>query len=1334
MVLKLKSLIRLTACITLILVLSSAMLVAPANAVGDTYVTDGVKIADFGLDMTFGSITGDSGVLEKNTDIAFTYADADCSACLSFSDGGQAGVDLKRLDSVTNFDGYSEIVIRALAESVGETVSVLLRKASDSVISDGENAYWYYNYTIERAGWNDIRLPIGDFNACFDGAASLSDIGSVAFDTKASAGSEARLYIDEIYLSRKKAEDIVLLDFDIEAHRKCGLAVSGVWTANDDTAYTCGDKLYSARLSNVSGRGVALRLARAGALTDFSNHNTIALKLYANETGSKFGVLLCKAATDWNINGSGAYYEYIVEIKNTGWQTVEIPLSDFSNKFSGSNIASLEDIQSINLKPDASAFKATTELYLDEISLLNKTVVKEEELSDKETVMDFGIVPSYGGTGIFGRADGIWSANDDTAYTNGDALYSGCANYGFEEKLGSVFVPFKRQGYTVTDFSKFRSLCITYCADTPGLRFGILLNKAEDGNQTGGSDAYWYYNYTVAETGWHTLELPLEAFINSFASSGEASFEDINSLYIALDGWGLERENYSGHMYFDKIYLEGRIDREAFLDCSSEEYHISDFVAGSDGTLSIDKYTTYDGAESSIRLDLTKKSANVIVDSALIKSHRKISSLSGYNYLNIRMYASDDLLENKKASFALVVKIKNAGGTRTLYSPVNIDWSSNAADNGWYTAQVNLNEMNCADGSSSLDNTISDGTISEICLTVGNYGAEPVRSGEVCIDRIWADNAFKLINAEYNSDANMLEFKLSNEADGISRSSFKLEAQSAAVDGYSVYNDRSTKSITVDLNGAVEYGRNYTFTILSISDKQGQQLKNYSYSFRTKEAKLDVKSAVIEKTENTIEALFNAENLYPSDKTYALTCISYDENDNVLESKSVTLDFESGERRTVGFSMKQGIDVDNVKLILSDEGVQSVVAVWQEKLWEKPRLLINSSNSVNEVLAILTAWKNMPQVSDINTYACLFYEQKAKQPTGEYATAESLEKVYNDIIILFEKLNSTGWDSMTKLITENKDMLFSDTASFNKYSGYTEKVKNYVNTELTSGTPYTSITVFRDKFDFAVSKYRSQSSLSGSGSSGGGGGSGSGKLVSSYEVSKETNKEISNETNKEVSNETNKEEVKATNENNGQTAGTNERFTDLSDCEWAEESINELLERGIVSMSENKVFRPADNITREEFVKLIAEAFSLEKAEASFSDAQSHWSKPYLGAAQKAGIINGMEDGSFGIGQPITRQDMVTMLYRTMKILNIPLNNNEVSLGNNEVSFNNNEVSKSFSDTDMIADYAREAVQMLSSMNIVNGMDDGSFAPDSNASRAQAAVVISRFLRIQRGE
>ena len=51
-----------------------------------------------------------------------------------------------------------------------------------------------------------------------------------------------------------------------------------------------------------------------------------------------------------------------------------------------------------------------------------------------------------------------------------------------------------------------------------------------------------------------------------------------------------------------------------------------------------------------------------------------------------------------------------------------------------------------------------------------------------------------------------------------------------------------------------------------------------------------------------------------------------------------------------------------------------------------------------------------------------------------------------------------------------------------------------------------------------------------------------------------------------------------------------------------------------------------------------------------------------------------------------------------------------------------------FADYEYISDYAKEAVEALSGMNLINGRENNNFAPQENATRAEAAELICRLL------
>ena len=145
------------------------------------------------------------------------------------------------------------------------------------------------------------------------------------------------------------------------------------------------------------------------------------------------------------------------------------------------------------------------------------------------------------------------------------------------------------------------------------------------------------------------------------------------------------------------------------------------------------------------------------------------------------------------------------------------------------------------------------------------------------------------------------------------------------------------------------------------------------------------------------------------------------------------------------------------------------------------------------------------------------------------------------------------------------------------------------------------------------------------------------------------------------------------------------------------------------------MFEPNEKILREEFVKILSEAFIKTDSdeELNFDDADKNaWYYKFLKKAVKGGIVTGQSEHHFGIGENITREDMAVMLYRAAY--------SDVDGDIKELEFTDNE---------NISDYAKKAVVVLVSKGIINGMPDGSFAPKANATRAEAAKMVYEVLK-----
>ena len=180
---------------------------------------------------------------------------------------------------------------------------------------------------------------------------------------------------------------------------------------------------------------------------------------------------------------------------------------------------------------------------------------------------------------------------------------------------------------------------------------------------------------------------------------------------------------------------------------------------------------------------------------------------------------------------------------------------------------------------------------------------------------------------------------------------------------------------------------------------------------------------------------------------------------------------------------------------------------------------------------------------------------------------------------------------------------------------------------------------------------------------------------------------------------------------NNPTDQVNVFFDDLAGYEWASAYINALYNMNVISGKDDKLFAPADSITRAEFAKMMVGAFGIEDATYDgFVDVKADdWYYPYVGAAYAAGLIQGTGNGMFGANDVISRQDAVVIAFRALKI----------------------EAVKSdltFKDKEQIADYALDAVATLSNTGVVSGNENQEFLPNNNLNRAEAAKIIYTLL------
>lgn len=180
------------------------------------------------------------------------------------------------------------------------------------------------------------------------------------------------------------------------------------------------------------------------------------------------------------------------------------------------------------------------------------------------------------------------------------------------------------------------------------------------------------------------------------------------------------------------------------------------------------------------------------------------------------------------------------------------------------------------------------------------------------------------------------------------------------------------------------------------------------------------------------------------------------------------------------------------------------------------------------------------------------------------------------------------------------------------------------------------------------------------------------------------------------------------------TPGAGNGFNDIENVSWAKDAIEYLADKEIIHGKGNNTFAPNDSIKREEFAKILVEAFECEGGVAvEFEDVeQEQWYAPYINMAVEAGFVSGYSESVFGVGNSITRQDACVMLARAA---GFDLEN----AGDGAAKFR---------DKDDISSYALAAVSVMAEKGLVNGTTNGEFLPKKPITRAEAAKILYDYL------
>lgn len=178
-------------------------------------------------------------------------------------------------------------------------------------------------------------------------------------------------------------------------------------------------------------------------------------------------------------------------------------------------------------------------------------------------------------------------------------------------------------------------------------------------------------------------------------------------------------------------------------------------------------------------------------------------------------------------------------------------------------------------------------------------------------------------------------------------------------------------------------------------------------------------------------------------------------------------------------------------------------------------------------------------------------------------------------------------------------------------------------------------------------------------------------------------------------------------------------FRDVNSRHWAFASVERAAELGLVAGFSDGTFRPDEPVTRAQFVLMLWRMAGKPEAKekAAFTDtAGGDWYETALNWAYENGFVRGLSETTFGPNANITRQQAVAILFRYA---------GSETGGEALVS---GVYESGFSDSGAIASWAKDAMWWAVYHSLVSGVGSGKIAPEQNASRAQIAAILLRYM------
>ena len=174
-------------------------------------------------------------------------------------------------------------------------------------------------------------------------------------------------------------------------------------------------------------------------------------------------------------------------------------------------------------------------------------------------------------------------------------------------------------------------------------------------------------------------------------------------------------------------------------------------------------------------------------------------------------------------------------------------------------------------------------------------------------------------------------------------------------------------------------------------------------------------------------------------------------------------------------------------------------------------------------------------------------------------------------------------------------------------------------------------------------------------------------------------------------------------------------FADVPENAWYVGAVEYAVRNGLMNGVGDDQFEPEESMTRAMLVTVLWRfEGEPEAGKNTFSDVPNgQWYTDAVAWAAANGVVNGVGNNLFDPEGKITREQMATILYRYAEKKGIDTGK-RAELG-------------AFPDAKQVSAYAKDPVQWAVAEKIING-SDGKLLPQGDATRAQVATILMRFI------